>query len=443
MRSGFRSRVHERIEPARAWPIWENPPWLRAYIAAVAAVNLLAIGLAFRAGLGSGRSLVLLGILVACEAATVEFTKRAGEIIGNAKDVYGVWEIPVAILLPPVYALLVPILRQVLVQWRIQRSARLHRRIFTAGVLGLSYGAASLVFHAIMGSPPGVAVAPGGHMPAWIIAVAVAGVVKWAVDTGLVLPALKSSYPGKIREMLLGGEALQNDVAELCVAVLVTLAVAVSLPTVVFAVPLVVLLQRSFRHAQLVTASRIDSKTGLLNAATWDREAAAEVSRAVRTRTPLALVLVDIDHFKGVNDTFGHLTGDRALKAIARTFRIFLRDYDLIGRFGGEEFALLLPHTSALDAYGIAERVRKHIAATALDVGDLPDGEHVRVTVSMGVAALGAPWDTRTGSQITDLLAAADRALYRAKRAGRDQVCVVTDNTVVGSPEQVGRLGPA
>jgi PleD family two-component response regulator len=61
----------------------------------------------------------------------------------------------------------------------------------------------------------------------------------------------------------------------------------------------------------------------------------------------------------------------------------------------------------------------------------------------MGVAALGAPWDTRTGSQITDLLAAADRALYQAKRAGRDQVCVVTDNTVVNSPEQVGRLGPA
>jgi diguanylate cyclase (GGDEF)-like protein len=227
------------------------------------------------------------------------------------------------------------------------------------------------------------------------------------------------------------------------VAVLVTFAISVNALTMVFALPFVTLLQRSLRHNQLVNASRIDSKTGLLNAGTWEREATAEVARAVRTRTPLALALVDIDHFKSVNDTFGHLAGDRALKAVARTFQLFLREYDLIGRFGGEEFALLLPHTSALDAYGIAERIRDHIAISPLDMGDLPDGRHVRVTVSIGVAALGAPWDTLTGSQITDLLAAADRALYQAKRAGRNQVCVVADDTVVSSPEQAGRLRPA
>ena len=443
MRPGLRSRMRERIHAVRAWPMWEHPPWLRAYIVAVAAVNLLAVALAIRAGLGSSRSFVLLGILVACEVATVEFTKRVGEVTGVAKDVNGVWALPVAILLPPVYALVVPGLRLALVQWRIQRSARLHRRIFTTAVLGLAYGAASLVFHGIMGSPQGVTVAPLHHAPVWILAVAAAGVAKWSVDTGLMLPALKSSYPGKIREMLFTGEALRNDVAELCVAVLVTCAIAVSLLTVVFALPLVMLLERSFGHAQLVTASRIDSKTGLLNAATWEREATAEVARAVRTRTPLALALVDIDYFKGVNDTFGHLTGDRALKAVARTFRIFLRDYDLIGRFGGEEFALLLPHTNARDAYGIAERMREHIATTPLDVGDLPDGRDVRVTVSVGVAALGAPWDTRSGSHITDLLAAADRALYEAKRAGRDQVCVVSDNAMVSSPTEAAKLGPA
>ena len=132
------------------------------------------------------------------------------------------------------------------------------------------------------------------------------------------------------------------------------------------------LLQRSMRHAQLLNASRIDSKTGLLNAGTWEREAASEVARAVRTRSPLALVLIDVDHFKLVNDLHGHLAGDKALRSIAHAFRIFLRGYDLVGRFGGEEFALLLPQTSAADARQIAERVRAHIAETPISISDDP-----------------------------------------------------------------------
>jgi diguanylate cyclase (GGDEF)-like protein len=427
----------------RKWPIWGLAPGLRVYVIVVLLTDLLAIGLAARVGLGSGRDLALLALLVACDAATIEVTRRTGENAGVIKDVHGVWELPVAILLPPVYALLVPILRVALAQWRIRQFPP-YRRAFTAAVIGLANGAASLAFHAVTGSPLAATVAPGNRTSAWILAVALAGILYWGVNTGMMLPAFKASDPAtRVRDIVLARDTVQNDVAELCVAVLVTFAVAINPLTIVFALPFVTLLQRSFRHAQLVNASRIDSKTGLLNAGTWEREAAAEVARAVRTRTPLALALVDIDHFKGVNDTFGHLTGDRALRAIARTFRIFLREYDLVGRFGGEEFALLLPHTKALDAYGIAERIREHIASTSVDVGDLPEGRHVQVTVSMGVAALGAYWDTSTGGQIADLLAAADRALYRAKRAGRDQVCMVTDDTMVSSPAQAGRLGPA
>ena len=443
MRPGPSEGIRGRVMAVRAWPVWGLAPWLRAYIIVVLLADLLVVGLAVRIGLGSGRNLALLAVLVACDAATIEVYRRAGENAGVIKEVYGVWELPIAILLPPVYALTVPILRHALAQWRI-RQFPVHRRAFSAAVIGLSYGAASLTFHAVTGSPLASTVTPGAHTSAWILAVALAGILQWVINTGMLLPAWKASDPAaRLRDLALASEAVRNDVAEVCVAVLVTFAIAINPLAIVFALPFAMLLQRSLRHAQLVNASRIDSKTGLLNAGTWEREAAVEVARAVRARTPLALALVDVDHFKGVNDTFGHLTGDRALKAIARTFRIFLRDYDLIGRFGGEEFALLLLHTSALDAYGIAERIRDHIAVAPLDVGDLPEGEHVRVTVSIGVAALGAPWDTRSGSQITDLLAAADRALYQAKRTGRDQVCVVTDNTVVNSPEQVGRLGPA
>ena len=130
---------------------------------------------------------------------------------------------------------------------------------------------------------------------------------------------------------------------------------------------------------------------------------------------------------RSVNDLHGHLAGDKALRAIAHTFRIFLREYDLAGRFGGEEFALLLPQTSAADARQIAERVRLHIAETPISVSDDPGAEPVQVTVSMGVAALGTAWERTTGSQLTDLLAGADRALYQAKNAGRNHVVMVTD----------------
>jgi diguanylate cyclase (GGDEF)-like protein len=258
--------------------------------------------------------------------------------------------------------------------------------------------------------------------------------VQWLVNTALLVPAIKGSDPGvRMRDLLLARENVHNDVAELCVAVLVTLAIAISPLTIVFALPFVTLLQRSGRHAQLMAASRIDSKTGLLNAGTWEREAASEVARAVRTRTPLALVLIDVDHFKLVNDLHGHLVGDKALRAIARTFKIFLRDYDLAGRFGGEEFALLLPQTSATDARQIAERVRVHIAEMPITVSDEPGAETLQVTVSIGVAALGTTWERTTGSQLTDLLAGADRALYQAKNAGRNHVWMFTDTETVGA----------
>jgi diguanylate cyclase (GGDEF)-like protein len=188
------------------------------------------------------------------------------------------------------------------------------------------------------------------------------------------------------------------------------------------ALPVVTLLQRSLRHVQLLTDSRADSKTGLLNAATWEREAAAEVARAVRTKSPLAIAIVDIDKFKIVNDTYGHLAGDQVLKEIANMLNGMLRDYDLAGRFGGEEFSLLLPQTRAVDAFRIAERVRANIAGLSIIAPGATGGERVQVTVSIGVSAL----DGGGRRELTELLATADAALYRAKAGGRDQVQMIS-----------------
>jgi diguanylate cyclase (GGDEF)-like protein len=205
-------------------------------------------------------------------------------------------------------------------------------------------------------------------------------------------------------------------------AVLSTLAIAMSLLTVVIALPLATLLQRSALHAQLIKDARTDSKTGLLNAATWERDATAEVTRAVRTRTALAVAMLDIDRFKAINDTYGHLLGDQVIKEIAHTLTALLRDYDQAGRFGGDEFALLLPQTRAVDAFRIAERVRSAISGLCIIAPGANAGERVHVTVSIGVAAL----DSGSKREYAELMAAADAALYRAKACGRDQVQMIS-----------------
>jgi diguanylate cyclase (GGDEF)-like protein len=245
----------------------------------------------------------------------------------------------------------------------------------------------------------------------------------WLVNQSLVLTAIKGSNPAvNLREEQFAREPIYNDLTEFCVAVLVTFCLAYSIVAVVFAFPFVSLLQRSLRHSRLLRDSQVDSKTGLLNAATWERRASAEVTRAVRTRTPLAVAMMDIDHFKLINDTYGHLAGDQIIKEIARTLSTLLRDYDVAGRFGGEEFSLLLPHTRAVDALRIAERVRASIAGLRVAAPGAAASERVHATVSIGVAAL----DSGSERKLPDLVAAADAALYRAKAGGRDQVQMIS-----------------
>ena len=407
----------------RDWPIWALPRWLIVYVTTVVAAYLAAIGVAASAVTYTRQDLALFGLLLGCTAASVELARKAGERGGLLmKDVQGVWELPVAILLPPFYALVAPIAQTALTQCRV-RHGLLHRRVFTGAAVGLSYGAASVTFHSLSGLIPRN---PGGtlsHGTVWTALVLLSALVKWALNKALVITAVKgANRSANIRTAFFGGESLYNDAAEICIAVLVTFGVAGDPLLALAALPVVTLLQRSLSHMQLVSESRTDAKTGLLNAATWERESAVEVTRAVRTQSPLAIAMVDIDKFKAVNDTYGHLAGDQVLKEIANALTTMLRDYDLAGRFGGEEFSLLLPQTRAVDALRIAERVRASIAGLSIIAPGVAGGERVHVTVSIGVAAL----DSGVERELSDLVAAADAALYRAKVGGRDQVQMIS-----------------
>jgi diguanylate cyclase (GGDEF)-like protein len=422
--------IHERSNAVRAWavwkvpawPLWTLPDWLLAFVIAVTLADAVVFGLAVASVHVHARDLALFAGLLACSAATVELTRNVGENNGMSKDVYATWELPAALLLPLAFVPVIPIVRTALTQWRIHRAPP-YRRVFSAAAIGLSYVGAALAFHGLIRLAPGAGAHPASHALAWMLVAAACAAVQWTINQVLTWTAIKGSDPRiSIREEQFSREPMYNDVTELCVAVIIAFGVACSWIALVFALPFITLLQRSLRHAQLVKDSRVDAKTGLLNAATWEHQAVTELTRAVRTRTALAIALLDVDRFKVINDTFGHLVGDQVLKEIARTLTSQLRDYDLAGRFGGEEFSLLLPQTRAVDAIRIAERIRSNIAAMSIIAPGATGGERVHVTVSIGVAAL----DSGTDRKFSQLMAAADAALYRAKSGGRDQVQMIS-----------------
>jgi diguanylate cyclase (GGDEF)-like protein len=407
----------------RDWAWWQLDWPLRCYIGVVPAVGL---GLACYAAVHTtwhAADLWKFLLLLTCGLVSVAATPRIAYAPGvMTRDFTTVWILPVAILLPPVYAMVAPIPLIMLTQMYVFRGV-VHRRVFTVAAMGLCYGAASLVFRAFPASFAGPSIGTGLHALTFTVAVAICEVVGGRGHRLLIVAGIKlTDHTVRLAELELNREVLQGDLAEFDLGVLITVVVAVSPLLAIFAVPTVLLARRFMMHAQLVAQTRIDTKTGLLNASTWEQEATIEITRAVRTSTPLALALVDIDHFKAVNDTYGHLVGDRALRAVTDALRSDLRVYDLAGRFGGEEFVILLPHTREMDALNVAERLRAHIAGMSIPVNEgEEDGPSVHLTISVGVAALDG-----VSRELTDMMAAADSALYYAKKTGRNKTHLIS-----------------
>ena len=428
----------------RDWAWWRLPGILRAYVGAVTAAGLVLIVAAASATAWPPGDLVRFGLLLSCGSGSIVATQRIAYLqSGMVRDFLSAWVLPVAILLPPVYAMVIPAPLLMLTQWRVHRGA-VYRRAFTAAAIGLAYGAASVVFHAFPASLAGPTPRSGAHALTWTAAVAAAELTGWLLHNVLIVTAVKLSDPAaRVTDIALNREALLIDFAQMDLGILITVMVAVNAALAVVAVPTVLLARRFIMHAQLLATSRMDTKTGLLNASTWEDEAEREVARAARTQSPLCLALLDLDHFKLVNDTHGHLVGDKALRAVSGVLREQMRSYDRAGRFGGEEFVVLLPQTREDQALAIAERLRTAIAALSVpvseDIGvgeddrgseddrasessqDGPTGAFVRVTVSIGVAALDRIGEA---AELTTLLAAADAALYRAKEDGRNRTCL-------------------
>jgi len=183
-----------------------------------------------------------------------------------------------------------------------------------------------------------------------------------------------------------------------------------------------------FRRA--VSQAATDSLTGLANRWSFDEELALEWRRAHRIGEPLSLVLLDLDNFKQVNDTYGHLAGDAVLRTIGESLRAGVRHVDLAARYGGEEFVVLAPGSDVQGAVQLAKRLRATINKQSIL---LPDGSRLTVTASFGIATK----DDLDSAE--ELIAAADEALYEAKRAGKDRVVVA--GATINADESLGESG--
>ena len=406
-------------DAVRGWGIWALPRWLAVVVLCAIVANIAAIGVAVATVSITPHDLVLYALLAGCVVITVEFTRHEGEKkgldqghlqrLGPAGRDLATARVRTGHDRPllPLVAVAGPQGRDL--QARVQRRGA-----------GLAFVAAGMVFRWMRELPLPIGPHDAISGLIWCLGLITAVLVYSVVNKAFIIVAIRGSDPtASIRSTFFGREPLYNDLAEQCIGALITYAASGNVFLVPVALPVVALLQRSLRHAQLLNDSRMDAKTGLLNARTWESEAEAEVVRAVRARMALAVAVLDIDWFKRVNDTYGHLFGDEVLREIARCLPGVLREYDSAGRFGGEEFVLLLPHTRAVDAFRIADRIRDHISGLSLLT---PDGQSVQVTVSVGVAAL----DAGSRRQLSELLAAADAALYRAKRDGRNQVQMIS-----------------
>ncbi|MDY6311085.1 MAG: GGDEF domain-containing protein, partial [Cyanobacteriota bacterium] len=183
-------------------------------------------------------------------------------------------------------------------------------------------------------------------------------------------------------------------------------------------------INRANVYAEILKHATLDALTGFYNRHQLEERIKQEVANAKRQHAPLCGIMTDIDFFKSVNDTYGHAVGDLVLKTIAKVIRGQLREYDIAGRYGGEEFSILLPFTKINEAKMVAERLRKAVEEKSVNISKiLPDNDvkEIKITISMGV------YEIKEDDKEEDLMEKADKALYQAKNTGRNKVVINND----------------
>jgi diguanylate cyclase (GGDEF)-like protein len=372
-----------------------------------------------------GLAALLAGLSVAhTELATgIERTRRRVAQTSYF-DLSSVWTFAAALLLPPPLAAAVVVVVYAHLWQRVWRPSKvpLHRHIYTTATVVLAATAAHVVVDWAGGLPSGPADLAG------VLGVVAALLAYVVVNTALIAVAIGLSRraalePHDARELMGRWDDNALEIATLCMGGLAAVALGDAPGMVALALPPILVLHRAVQVRHLEQAACTDAKTGLLNATAWQTQATRAVAVARRSGTGTGVLILDLDHFKAVNDEHGHLAGDDVLAAVGTALRAGVRARDLVGRFGGEEFVVLveaLPTGPAgrVELAAVAERLRREIARLAVPAacgGAMIDG----LTVSVGAACFPAD-----GADLDQVLRAADVCLYAAKRAGRNLVRV-------------------
>ncbi|MGK3203479.1 diguanylate cyclase [Amycolatopsis sp. MEPSY49] len=401
------SRFLPAVVP-RHWALWRLPR--RGQVLYLVAIDVLAVVAAVLAALRfpplaamlTPFALLLGGMLVSAELARTVERHREDTLLGPGVDTP--WIFAGVLVLRPGLAVALVVL-SALHQWFRVRRRPGYRQVFGAAATAL----AGLVAGAFLTA---TGVRPLGEVldARTVVLLTVAGVVFLAVNAALVTAAdgprrLRAALPGHAFDAAMTAFALPLAWAVEAAPLLVPLLAGAT----------VVLHRGGLGHGRRDHVT-LDPGTGVLTAASWRGAAEAELDRLGRHGPGQAVLVLDLDHFRRLNDRYGARIGDAVLRAVADALRDEVRAADLVGRAGGEEFAVLLPGTGRFDAMAIAERIRLRVASTLVALKASGDGpQFVGVTVSIGVAVC-AP-----GAALTDALPAAEAAVLRAKAAGRNR----------------------
>jgi diguanylate cyclase (GGDEF)-like protein len=350
-------------------------------------------------------------------------------------DLSSVWAFAAAALLPgpPAVGVVVVIYGHLYLRAWLRQGAP-HRVVYSISVIVLAALAASAVVGTVeleqrFSSVPGLLVVVAGLL--------VYGVVNMLLVVAAMVLSRRSHDAGTLREALGRWDEAVLEFATLSMGALAAGAMAAFGPVyAIFVLPTLIVLHRTVLVHQLEREASTDGKTGLLNAAGWHVHADRALRRSERADAQATVLVLDVDHFKEVNDRYGHLVGDEVLSAVAAEIEAEVREEDLVGRFGGEEFVVLLVGLDGdhdpVAARAVAERIRNRIAELEVPVRIGRSERTVvvdKLTVSIGGATFPAD-----GSELLQLVEGADTAMYAAKRAGRNRIRIGVEPEPVPSP---------